>query len=155
MDDSSVELIAMSGDEAARVAAGVLGDGDNWAEGFPRLDDREAAAVLAAAGADPGAFGCYRIVVAGQTIGTAGFYGPPDEAGQVTIGYGLVRQERGNGYGTRSVASLIEICRRYPAVSAVLADTDRGNIASQRVLEKNGFARVRTTEGSCYFELKL
>ena len=147
----------MSGDEAARIVAGTPGDGDNWAEGFPRQDDRDGAAGLASGAADPGAFGCYRIVspVSGQTIGTAGFYGPPDESGQVTIGYGLVDQEWGNGYGTEAVTGLIEICRDDGAISAILADTDLDNIASQRVLEKNGFDRVRTTEEYCYFKLKL
>jgi RimJ/RimL family protein N-acetyltransferase len=157
MDDSQIELIAMSGDEAARVVAGAPGDTDNWAAGFPRQDDRDGSAALAAAAADPGPYGNYRIVVRahGQTIGTAGFYGPPDEAGQVTIGYGLVDQEWGNGYGTEAVAGLIEICRRNRGVSTIVADTDLDNIASRRVLEKNGFGHVRTTAESCYFELKL
>ena len=157
MGDSTIELIAMSGDEAARVVAGTPADGDNWAEGFPREDDRDGAAGLASAVSDPAPFGCYRIVapVSGQTIGTAGFYGPPDESGQVTIGYGLVDQEWGNGYGTHAVTGLIEICRGNGAVTAIVADTDLDNIASQRVLEKNGFERVRTTEEYCYFKLKL
>jgi RimJ/RimL family protein N-acetyltransferase len=157
MDDSTIELIAMSGDEAARVVAGTPGDGDNWAEGFPRQDDRDGAAGLASGVTDPAPFGCYRIVspVSGQTIGTAGFYGPPDESGQVTIGYGLVDQEWGNGYGTEAVAGLIGICERHGEITAILADTDLDNIASQRVLEKNGFDRVRATEEYCYFMLKL
>jgi RimJ/RimL family protein N-acetyltransferase len=157
MDDSTIELIAMSGDEAARIVAGTPADGDNWAEGFPRQDDRDGAAGLASAVSDPAPFGSYRIVapVSGQTIGTAGFYGPPDESGQVTIGYGLVDQEWGKGYGTDAVTGLIEICRGDGAVTAILADTELDNIASQRVLEKNGFDRVRATEEYCYFKLKL
>jgi RimJ/RimL family protein N-acetyltransferase len=91
----------------------------------------------------------------GQTIGTAGFYGPPGEDGQVTIGYGLVGHEWGNGYGTEAVASLIEVCRSTGGASTIVADTDLDNIASRRVLEKNGFEQVRTTGESCYFELKL
>jgi RimJ/RimL family protein N-acetyltransferase len=152
-----IELVAMSRDEAARVVAGTPGDGDNWAAGFPRQDDRDGSAALASAAADPGPYGNYRIVVLArrQTIGTAGFYGPPDEAGQVTIGYGLVDHEWGNGYGTAAAAGLIEVCRRRGGVSTILADTDQDNIASQRVLRKNGFEHVRTTGESCYFELKL
>jgi RimJ/RimL family protein N-acetyltransferase len=153
MHDARVELLAISRDEAARMAAGTPGAGDNWAEGFPREDDRDVAGVVAA-NPDRGPFGSYRIVV-GQTIGTAGFFGPPDESGQVTIGYGLVDQQWGNGYGTAAVAGLIEICRRSGSVSTILADTDLDNIASQRVLRKNGFELVRSTEQSCYFELKL
>jgi RimJ/RimL family protein N-acetyltransferase len=162
MGDSKIELIAISGGEADRLAAGTPGEHDNWAEGFPRKDDRDVAAVLAAMsvladGADPDPFGSYRLVALahGQTIGTAGFYGPPDESGQVIIGYGMVDRERGNGYGTEAVACLIEICRRAGGVSAILADTELDNVASQRVLEKNGFARVRTTDESHFFMLDL
>ncbi len=112
---------------------------------------------LAAATEDPTPFGCYRIVprVHGLTIGTAGFFGPPDAFGGVTIGYGMVEQERGKGYGTEVVAGLIEICRRSIGVRTINADTDRDNIASQRVLEKNGFEFVRTTDKFCYFTLDL
>jgi RimJ/RimL family protein N-acetyltransferase len=151
-----IELVAISADEAVRMVAGTPGELDSWADGFPRQDDRDVASMLAAS-PDPGAFGSYRIVApeSGQTIGTAGFYGPPDESGQVTIGYGLVDQEWGKGYGTEAVAGLIEVCRRHGDVGVILADTDPDNVASQRVLEKNGFARTRTTEESFFFELKL
>jgi RimJ/RimL family protein N-acetyltransferase len=150
-----IELVAISADEAARMAAGAPGEQDNWARGFPRQDDRDVAAVVAAGGGKSGVFGSYSIVVAGRTIGTAGFYRPPDESGQVTIGYGMIEPEWGNGYGTEAVASLIEICRRDGGVGLVLADTDLDNLPSQRVLEKNGFERVRTTGTSRYFELSL
>jgi len=40
----------------------------------------------------------------GLTIGTAGFYGPLDASGEVTIGYGMVEPEWGKGYGTEAVA---------------------------------------------------
>ena len=156
MDDAKIELVAMSADEAARMAAAAPGEEDNWAKGFPRKDDQDVAASLAA-NPDPGVFGSYRIVLpgTGQSIGTAGFHGPPRVSGQVTSGYGLVRQEWGNGYGTEAVADLIGICRRHGQVTVIAADTDRDNIASQRVLEKNGFERVRTTEQGCFFELTL
>ncbi|HEY1626029.1 MAG TPA: GNAT family N-acetyltransferase [Streptosporangiaceae bacterium] len=150
-----IELVAISGDEAARMAAGAPAEQDNWARGFPREDDRDVAAVVAASGGKSGVFGSYSIVVTGQTIGTAGFYGPPDESGQVTIGYGMIEPEWGKGYGTEAVAALIEICRRDGDVGMILADTDLDNLPSQRVLEKNGFERVRTTGASRYFELRL
>ena len=91
----------------------------------------------------------------GRIIGTAGFFGPPDEAGEVTIGYGMVEPEWGQGYGTAAVAQLIEICRAHGGLSAINADTDLDNIGSQRVLEKNGFERVRSTETQHYFRLSL
>ena len=139
------------------VAAEKPGNSDRWAEGFPRGEDRAPCARLANAAQDPGPFGVYRIVplTHGLTIGTAGFFGPPDASGEVTVGYGMVEPERGKGYGTEAVAALIEVCRAHAGVAAINADTDLDNIASQRVLEKNGFQRVRTTEELCYYTLHL
>jgi len=153
----TIDLLPLSQHEAAMVAAGKPGDGDRWAEGFPRELDRAPCARLAHAAQDPRPFGVYRIVplTHGLTIGTAGFYGPLDASGQVTIGYGMVEPEWGKGYGTEAVAGLIEVCRAHGGVVTVNADTDTDNIGSQRVLEKNGFRRVRTTGGLCYYTLRL
>ena len=160
MDDApvkTIDLLPLSRQEAGRVASGKPGDQDDWAEGFPREDDSGPAAGVAAAPTDPAPFGVYLIVPLshGRTVGSAGFYGPPDRTGQVTIGYGMVDAEWGRGYGTEAVAGLVRICRAHGGVTAVNADTDRGNLASQRVLEKNGFVRVRTTDDHCFFRLSL
>jgi RimJ/RimL family protein N-acetyltransferase len=153
----TIDLLPLTKDEAATVAAGKPGGGEQWAEGFPRDDDSQPCAALAASAEEPGPFGSYRIVprVHGLTVGTAGFYGPPDPSGEVTIGYGMVESEWGKGYGTEAVAGLIEVCRAHGGVRAINADTDLDNIGSQRVLEKNGFQRVRETEVLCYFVLHL
>jgi RimJ/RimL family protein N-acetyltransferase len=153
----TIDLVAITQDEAARICAATPGENDRWADGFPREDDVDPCAGLAAATEDPTPFGSYRIVpqVHGLTIGTAGFFGPPHPSGEVTIGYGMVEAERGKGYGTEVVAGLIEVCRRDARVRTVNADTDLDNVASQRVLEKNGFQLVRTSEQLCYFMLDL
>jgi RimJ/RimL family protein N-acetyltransferase len=156
-DTKRLDLKQVSRQEAARIAAGQPGPEDQWAEGFPREDDSDPAAGLAAAAQDPAPFGVYALVPRshGRTIGTAGFFGPPDPAGEVTIGYGMVEPEWGQGYGTAAVAGLVEICRAHGGISVVNADTDLDNIGSQRVLEKNGFERVRTTATQHYFRLVL
>jgi RimJ/RimL family protein N-acetyltransferase len=152
-----LDLRPLSLEEAARIAAAKPEPEDRWAEGFPREDDSGPAAGLSAAPQDPAPFGVYALVPRshGQIIGTAGFYGPPDDAGEVTIGYGMVEPEWGQGYGTRAVAGLLEVCRAHGGVSVVNADTDLDNIGSQRVLEKNGFERVRTSESMVYYVLRL
>jgi RimJ/RimL family protein N-acetyltransferase len=152
-----VDLRQVGQSEAARIAAGEPGPEDRWAEGFPREDDADPAAGLASATRDPAPFGVYALVPRshGRTIGTAGFYGPPDDADEVTIGYGMVQPEWGRGYGTQAVARLVEICRGHGGVSAINADTDPENVASQRVLEKNGFERVHTTETQHFYRLRL
>ena len=156
-DNAQLVLRPVDRAEAARIAGYEPSAEDRWAEGFPREDDAEPAAGLAKAETDPGPFGVYALVPRehGRIIGTAGFYGPPDDAGEVTIGYGMVEPEWGRGYGTQAVAGLVEACRAHGGVTAVNADTDLDNIGSQRVLEKNGFARVRSTDAQHFYVLRL
>ncbi|MFJ9646411.1 GNAT family N-acetyltransferase [Streptomyces sp. NPDC101206] len=150
--------MAIDDDEASRIASDRPDPDDQWAAGFPREDDcAPAASRLTNAAAAPAPFGVYRIVPLshGLTIGTIGFHRPPDASGRVTIGYGMVSAEWGQGYGSQAVARLVEICRDHGGVAAIDAETDLHNIGSQRVLEKNGFARLRTTEESCFYLLEL
>jgi RimJ/RimL family protein N-acetyltransferase len=91
----------------------------------------------------------------GNAIGSIGFYGPPDEAGQVTIGYGLVEQYRGRGLGTEALEALVAYCRTRPEVRTILADTDVENKVSQRVLEKSGFTFIRANNELCFYQLAL
>ena len=103
--------------------------------------------VLAAAGV-PGerevAYGSYLLVLrsSGLVVGSAGFYGPPDQDGTVLLGYGLVPEARGQGLATEAVGGLVALVRRDPRVRRVLAETDPGNAASRRVLEKAGFTLI-------------
>jgi RimJ/RimL family protein N-acetyltransferase len=145
--------------EARRVVDGVPCEADRWAEQFPMQDDKDGVGGFlkaAEAGADSGPFGSYRIDDAdGAAVGTLGFYGPPDEEGRVVIGYGLVPGARGAGYATESVGGLIEFCRSRPDVTAILADTEKDNEASQRVLTKNGFVFEREDEQLLYYRLDV
>ena len=159
MSDTStktIELRPLGRPEAERIAGRKPAEQDDWAEGFPREDDCGPAIGLLGS-ADLGPFGVYLIVPLshGRTVGTAGFYGPPDAYGQVTIGYGMVESEWGRGYGTGAVAGMLAVCRAHGGVAAVNADTDPDNVGSQRVLEKNGFALVRTTETQRFYRLNL
>ena len=75
-------------------------------------------------------------------IGSINFKGLP-RAGEVEIGYELARAQWNRGYGTEAVAAL---CERAFArgVIRVCAGVDEGNLASARVLRKNGFERDGT-----------
>lgn len=156
-DSNSVDLLLLSRQEAARIAARAPGAEDRWTEGFPREEDCGPAARVATATTDPGPFGSYKLVARshGRTIGTAGFFGPPDASGEVTIGYGMVEPEWGQGYGTEAVAGLVAICRAHGGVTVINADTNLDNVGSQRVLEKNGFHRLRSSDTLHYYALHL
>lgn len=59
-----------------------------------------------------------------------------------TIGYGIAPSEEGRGAASAAVAALVGWAREDGRLDAISAETRTDNIASQRVLEKNGFAKV-------------
>jgi len=80
----------------------------------------------------------YHVVRDGEVVGNIGFHGPPNEQGTVEIGYDIVESLWGQGIGSGACAAIIAIARAAGAV-LVLAETEPGNLGSQRVLIKNGF----------------
>ena len=132
-----LDLVPLDDDARAAIRAGD-GAGRNWTEGYPTPGDLEVAALPAA----PEPWTQYAIVerVTGQTVGGVGFHREPLD-GAVEIGYGIAPGVRGRGIATEAVRALLEVARAN-GVGAVLADTDAGNLASERVLERCGFVRV-------------
>jgi [ribosomal protein S5]-alanine N-acetyltransferase len=122
---------------------------DDWAADYPSEGDVIIAGLLKDVGpavADPGdqAWGHRQVVerASGLVVGGIGFFGPPREGGEVEVGYGIVPSRQGCGYATEAVAAMLAMAWADPRVTAVVAGTDPGNAASQRVLEKAGFRRV-------------
>ncbi len=89
-----------------------------------------------------GAIGCRRTTAPHARV--EDFLGPPDDAGSVEIGYGLVPEARGRGLGTDLVRPLVALASADPRVRQVRANIDPGNRASRRMLEN---ASVRLLEG--------
>jgi RimJ/RimL family protein N-acetyltransferase len=76
----------------------------------------------------------------GVVIGDCGLHGPPDEEGEVEIGYGLAEPFRGRGYGTELARALSDWVLAQPGVRRVVArNVLAGNAASRVVLERAGF----------------
>lgn len=156
-----LSLHLLTVEESRRIVDVAPNEQDVWAEDFPMQDDRDGVNGFlgaAEAGHDAGPFGCYRIDRAdpdGAAIGTIGFYGPPDEQGQVMFGYGLVPGARGSGYATEALAALVAFCRSHDGVRTMVADTEAGNTASQRVLDKTGFALVKEEGDMCLYRLDV
>jgi RimJ/RimL family protein N-acetyltransferase len=78
----------------------------------------------------------------GRVAGECGTKAPPDADGMVEIGYGLAARSRGRGLGTAAVAALVERLRADPSVRRIEAEVHAHNIASQRVIERQGLVRV-------------
>jgi RimJ/RimL family protein N-acetyltransferase len=103
---------------------------------------------------DPRPFGAYEIRVRadGRAIGGAGFHAAPDDGGTVTIGYGLIAASRGHGYAAEALRELLRFARENGA-ARVKGDTDRGNVASQRVMAAAGMRLVAEDDDLRYYEL--
>ena len=72
-------------------------------------------------------------------VGSADFKNIPDQEGNVEIGYGLGEAYCGSGYMTEAVAEMCRWALSQPGIAHVIAETERENILSQRVLERCGF----------------
>ena len=61
------------------------------------------------------------------------------ENGIAEIGYGILEAYQGQGYATEAVRAACQWAFLHPDVASLEAETDAGNAASQRVLQKCGF----------------
>ncbi|MCK2213516.1 GNAT family N-acetyltransferase [Actinomadura sp. ATCC 31491] len=119
----------------------------HWAADFPDDGDRVIAGLF---GEHPGWFGPYghRQVVereSGLVVGSIGLFWPPAD-GALELGYGIVPSRRGRGYASEAAAAVTGFALTAPGVRTVTADVELSNPASARVLEKAGFAHVRTDQ---------
>lgn len=85
------------------------------------------------------------VVVDGEVVGEAGAKALPDDQGCIEIGYGLVPSARGRGTATAAVRLLVDLAFGR-GVRKVIAEVLDDNLASQRVLAKLGFVRVRSAD---------
>jgi RimJ/RimL family protein N-acetyltransferase len=84
--------------------------------------------------------GAWLIVSGSEAVGLISFVKPLDEAGAVEIGYGVAPSRRGLGHATRAVAALVELLRQDNRFCVLTAGTAVANAASERALERAGFA---------------
>ena len=146
-----IALRAWSRPDAQALREGSVGPaaGLRWHEEYPMAETFGAVQMLLGAHGfalrpddDPAgepAWWIWQVVEDGLVVGDIGFHGPPPADGPVTveIGYNVVPAVRGRGVATRACVLLLEQAWRDGA-QLVLAGTEPGNVASQRVLRKIG-----------------
>ncbi len=87
-------------------------------------------------------------------VGAGGYFGPPNEAGEVEMGFSIMPSVRGDGYATEMTRALVSNAFRDIRVNKVIARTTSENIASVKVLMKSGFSCVcRDQSGNDVFEI--
>ena len=135
--------------EAAQAVVDGVPDGLSRGEGWPHADTLDALGMVAKHGSE-----AWLILEDGLVIGDAGTHGPPDEHGDVEIGYGLAEPARGRGLASEFVPALAQALLTRPEVRrvvarAVLAD----NVPSRRALERAGFELEREQDGLTWYAL--
>lgn len=87
-----------------------------------------------------------------RVIGDMGFFGKPDEKGEVEVGFGLVEHERGKGFGYESLNAIMDWLNFQESVKVIKARCLIGNIPSARILEKAGLKEVNRDDELIYWE---
>src|SRR6202167_4473537 len=142
IDAPHLELRALTRDEAEQIVTEDRTD-QSWAPDYPTGADVGIAAIALAGRAalptDALPWGLFVIVEksSAQSVGGIGFKGTPNEGSEVEIGYGVCPSRQRHGVASEALAALCDFARGR--VGAIVAETDRDNVASQRVLEKCGF----------------
>ncbi len=88
-----------------------------------------------------------------RSIGGACFKGNPNQDGEVEIGYGLSPDYRGYGYMKEAASALCRWALEQPGVISVVAETDKDNLASQKVLQYCGMVFDRETDEGLFWRM--
>jgi [ribosomal protein S5]-alanine N-acetyltransferase len=134
-----LRLRPLAPDEMRELLEGRPLPGQTWAEGYPLDGTLVAVAMqqeLVDADVDRGGFCHYQVMLADEdlVIGDVGFHAPPDELGEVSVGFGIVPAARRRGYAVEALQAVLDWALARSEVRSVHADTDLVNLASQRVL---------------------
>lgn len=89
----------------------------------------------------------------GKFIGSACFKNAPDNNRQVEIGYGINKNFKNSGYTTEAVNAMCKWALKQPSVTKIVAETEKDNIPSQRVLKKCNMKMFMETEKCFWWEL--
>ncbi|HEY1653528.1 MAG TPA: GNAT family protein [Candidatus Tumulicola sp.] len=92
---------------------------------------------------EAGIHGSWLAICNGEVVGLCGYRRPPADR-CAEIGYSIAPHKRRKGYATGAVAAMVAGAMLDPSVDMLTAETAVHNLASQRVLERNGFARTGT-----------
>ncbi len=90
-----------------------------------------------------------------KMVGDLCFVGAPNADGEIEIGYGTYDIFAGLGFMTEAVGGMISWAKKQQDIRTIIADTEKQNIASFRVLDKNGFVKTGETETLLKWKLSV
>jgi [ribosomal protein S5]-alanine N-acetyltransferase len=89
-----------------------------------------------------------------EIIGDLGFKGFNHEAGNIDIGYGIIKEERRKGYAEEAVAKLMNWAFSNEIVKEITARCLVDNLSSINLLKKFNFTETTEVNGMIYWVLR-
>ena len=123
-------------------------------EEWPLPDLLDVLPVQASSSPEDERYGVWVIVEreSSTVVGDIGFFGPPDAAGVLEVGYSIVPDRRRRGYASEAASALVTWALDQPGVEAVVAACDADNAASIPTLDRVGSRRTGEADGRVLWE---
>jgi RimJ/RimL family protein N-acetyltransferase len=90
-----------------------------------------------------------------KMVGDLCFVGEPDADGVIEIGYGTYEEFRKRGFMTEAVGAMIKWAKKQPDIRTIIASTDKTNVDSYSILQKNNFQKSGETETLYNWRLEI
>lgn len=78
----------------------------------------------------------------GILVGSAGFHDFPNDAGMIEIGFGIVLQKQGYGFGQELLLGMWRMIAKNPLVKVLRYTVSPDNLVSLHIINKFGFIKV-------------
>lgn len=89
-----------------------------------------------------------------EIIGDLGFKGFHSETQSIDLGYGIIAEERGNGYAEEASKQLIQWAFTFDCIKEITANCFINNLQSIKLLKKLNFIKKKEGEEMIYWFLK-
>jgi RimJ/RimL family protein N-acetyltransferase len=87
------------------------------------------------------------------SIGSACFMGYPNEKGEIEIEYGINKNYQNKGYMTEALQAICRWALSQSNVTSVIAESEKHNKPSHRVLQKSHFQKIKETDNSYFWHI--
>ena len=90
-----------------------------------------------------------------KMVGDICIVGEPNADGEIEIGYGTYTEFQRQGFMTEAVGGMISWAKSQSKILSIIASTEKENVASFSILQKNNFLKVGETKILYHWKLKL
>ena len=90
-----------------------------------------------------------------KMVGDICIVGEPNSEGEIEIGYGTYPEFQKQGFMTEAVEGMITWAKSQPKILSIIASTEKENIASFTILQKNNFLKIGESDTLFHWKLDL